>query len=49
MTSKMVDWKIHTDLTGVKTIQYDAVGGVLDCSYTSEEAWIINPPTYSLD
>ena len=44
MTSKMVDWKIQTDLTRVKTIQYDAVGGVLDCFYTSEEAWIFNPP-----
>ncbi len=43
MTSKLVDWKIHTDLTRVKTIQYDAVGGVLDCVYTSEEAWIFIP------
>ena len=31
VTSKMVDWKIQTDLTRVKTIQYDAIGGVLDC------------------
>ena len=30
MTSKMVDWKIQTDLTHVKTIQYYAVGGILD-------------------
>ena len=28
----------------VKKIQDDAVGGVLDCFYASEEAWIINPP-----
>ena len=28
----------------VKAIQYDTVGGVLDCFYTSEEAWILNPP-----
>ena len=26
MTSKMVDWKIQTNLTRVKSIQYDAVG-----------------------
>ena len=32
--------KMQTDLTRVKTIQYDAVGGVLDCFYKSEEAWI---------
>ena len=44
MTSKMVDWKIHTNLRPIKTIQYDAVGGVLDCFYTSEEDWIFNPP-----
>ena len=43
MTSKMVDAKILTDLMRVKTIQYDVVGGVLDCFYTSEEAWIFNP------
>ena len=39
MTSKMVDWKIQTDHTCVKTIQYDAVGGVLDCFYTSDN-WV---------
>ena len=44
MTSKIVDWKIQTDLTHVKPIQYDAVGGLLDCFYTIQEAWIINPP-----
>jgi hypothetical protein len=38
MTSKMVDLKILTDLTRVKTIQYNAIGGVMDCYYTSEEA-----------
>ena len=27
----------------VNTIQHDAIGGVLDCFYTSEEAWIFNP------
>ena len=43
MTSKIVDWKIQTNLTHVKTIQYDAVGGILDCFYTCEEAWIFNP------
>ena len=43
MTSKMVDFSIQTDLMNVKTIQYDAVVGVLDCFYTSEEAWIFNP------
>ena len=37
MTSKMVDWKIHTDLTCVETIQYDAVGG-LDFQSTIFEA-----------
>ena len=35
MTSNMLDRKIQSDLTRVKTIQYDAVGGVLDCFYTS--------------
>ena len=44
MTSKKVDWKIQTDLTLIKTIQYDAIGKVLDCFYTSGEAWIFNPP-----
>ena len=45
MTLKMVDQKIQTaNLMRVKTIQYDAIGGVLDCFYTSEEAWIFNPP-----
>ena len=34
MISKMLDWKIQLDLTHVKTIQYDAVGRVLDCFYT---------------
>jgi hypothetical protein len=44
ITSKiMMDWKIQTDLTRVTTIQYDAVGKVLDCFYTSEEAWIFKP------
>ena len=44
MSSKIVNWKIQTDLTHVKTIQYDAVGKVLDCFYTSEEACIFNFP-----
>ena len=44
MTSKMVDWKIQNNITRVKIIQYDVVGGVLDYFYTSEEAWIFNPP-----
>ena len=43
MTSKMVDWKIQTDFTRVKTIQYDAVVGVLDWFYKSDEVWIFNP------
>ena len=43
MTSKMVDWKIQNDLTSVKAIQYDAMGGVLDYIYTSREAWIFKP------
>ena len=38
VTRTYMDWKIQTDLTCVKTIQYDAVGGVLDCFYTCEEA-----------
>ena len=38
MTSKMLDWKIQPDFMRVKTIQYDAIGRVLDCVYTSEEA-----------
>ena len=46
MTSNMLDMKIQPGLTCVKTIQDDAVGGVLDCFYTSEEAWIFNPPFY---
>ena len=34
----------------VKTIQDDAVGGVLDCFYTSEKVWIFNPTFFeSLD
>ena len=37
MNSNMLDRKIQPDLTHVKTIQYDAIGGVLDWSYTSEE------------
>jgi hypothetical protein len=37
MTSKMVGWKIQSDLTRVKTIQYFTIGQVLDCFYTSEE------------
>ena len=44
MTSKMVDWKIQTDLTSVKAIQYDAVAEFLDCFYTSRKAWIFNQP-----
>jgi hypothetical protein len=44
MPSKMVDRKIQIDLTSVKTIQYEAVDGVLYCFYTNEEAWIFNPP-----
>ena len=43
VTSKIVVWKLQTNLTHVETIQYDTVGGVLDCLYTSEEAWIFNP------
>ena len=34
MTSKMLDWKIQTDLTHVKTIQNNALGGAMDCLYT---------------
>ena len=50
MTSKMLDCKIQPNLTRVKTIQYDAVDGVLDCFYTSEVAWIFNPTLFeSLD
>ena len=30
MTSKMLDWKIHTNLTSFKTIQRNAVSWVLD-------------------
>ena len=41
-TSKMLDGKIQTDLTHVKTIQYDTVGRVLDCFYTNEEAWFFH-------
>ena len=45
MTSKMRDLKIHTDLTSVKTIQYNTVSRVLEIFFcTSEEAWIFNPP-----
>ena len=44
MTSKMVDWKIQTDLTSVIAIQYDAVAEFLDCFYTSRKAWIFNQP-----
>ena len=40
----MFDLEIQHDLTRVKTIQYDSVSGVLDCFYTSEEAWIFDPP-----
>ena len=29
---KVLDWKIQYDLTSGKTIQYEAVGRVLDCS-----------------
>jgi hypothetical protein len=29
MTLKMLDWKIQTDLTSIKTIQYNALGRVL--------------------
>ena len=43
MTSKMLDWKIQHDLTHVKTIPYDAAGGVLNCFYTSEKALFFNP------
>ena len=32
MTWKVLDWKIQYDLTSGKTIQYEAVGRVLDCS-----------------
>ena len=39
MTSKMLDWKIHPDLTRFKTIQYETEGYF----YTSEEAWTFNP------
>ena len=39
MTSKMVDWKIHTDLTLVKQSNMTVYDGVLDCFYTSEKAW----------
>ena len=46
MTSKIVDWKIQTDLAHVKTIQYDAVDGVLDFFYTSEEDGFFNPPFF---
>lgn len=50
MDSKMVDLKIQTDLTRVKTIQLDTVSGVLDYFYTSEEKWIFNPTFFeSLD
>ena len=38
----MVGSKIQTNLMGVETIQNDAVGKVLDLSYTSEEACIFN-------
>ena len=30
MTSKMVDWKMQTDLTSIKSMQYAALGKVLD-------------------
>ena len=30
-------------ISRMKTIQYDALCGVFDCFYTSEEAWIFNP------
>ena len=48
MTLKMVDRKIQTDLTRVKTIQNSAYGIVLDCFYTSEEAWIFNIPFFDV-
>ena len=47
--------KSKPDLTRIKIIQHNSVGGVLDCFYTSEEAWIsiqhflslwINIPTW---
>ena len=44
MTLKMADWKIRTDLSHVKTIQYDAISGLLDCFYTNEDIWNFNLP-----
>ena len=42
---------MQLDLILVKTIQYDVVGGILDCFYTSgEEAWIFHSTFFeSLD
>ena len=34
MTSKMLDWKIQPDLARFKTIQQEAVGGVLLIAFT---------------
>ena len=42
MNSKMVDWEIPTHLRHVKTIENSTNGVVLDCFYTSEEAWDYN-------
>ena len=46
MTSKILDWKTHTNLTSFKTIQSNAVSWGLDSFNISEEARIFKPDCF---